>query len=81
MSQEVEIRALKGKSKVSRLKIKPDAKHLPLRKPQWIRIKHLSGSKVDKLKNTLREQNCLLCVKKHNAPTLVNALIMVRRPL
>jgi lipoic acid synthetase len=34
MSQEVEIRALKGKSKVSRLKIKPDAKHLPLRKPQ-----------------------------------------------
>jgi lipoic acid synthetase len=70
MSQEVEIRALKGKSKVSRLKIKPDAKHLPLRKPQWIRIKHLSGSKVDKLKNTLREQKLFTVCEEAQCPNL-----------
>jgi lipoic acid synthetase len=56
MLQDIEIKALKGESKTARLKIKPDATRVPLRKPSWIRIKHPAGSKVDKLKKTLRSQ-------------------------
>ena len=52
IEQEIEIKDLKGESKVSRLKIKPDAQRAPLRKPSWIRIKYPSGSKVEKLKAT-----------------------------
>ena len=70
MSQEVEIQTLKGESKVSRLKIKPDEKHTPLRKPKWIRIKHLSSSKVDKLKNTLREQKLFTVCEEAQCPNL-----------
>jgi len=36
MSQELEIKALKGKSKISRLKIKPDSEREPLKKPQML---------------------------------------------
>jgi lipoic acid synthetase len=61
MSQEIEIKSLKGASKVARLKIKPDSHRTPLRKPSWIRIKHPSGAKVDKLKKTLRKQR-LFCL-------------------
>ena len=50
MSQEIEIKALKGESKTARLRIKPDATRVPIKKPDWIRIKLASGSKVSKLK-------------------------------
>jgi Lipoate synthase len=53
MLQDIEIKALKGESKTARLRIKPDATRVPLRKPSWIRIKHPAGYKVDKLKKTL----------------------------
>ena len=33
MSQEVEIKALKGESKVSRLKIRPDSERKPIKNP------------------------------------------------
>ena len=70
MLQEVEIKALKGESKTARLKIKPDATHTPLRKPSWIRIKHPTGSKIDKLKKTLRTQKLFTVCEEAQCPNL-----------
>ncbi len=70
IEQEVEIKELKGESKVSRLKIKPDVQRTPLRKPSWIRIKHPSGSKVDKLKGTLRGQKLFTVCEEAQCPNL-----------
>ncbi len=70
MLQEINIKALKGKSKISRLKIKPDAGHTPLKKPSWIRIKHANGSKVAKLKQTLRAQKLFSVCEEASCPNL-----------
>ena len=56
MLQELEIKALKGESKTSRLKIKPDSERKPLKKPKWIRIRHTNSNKVNELKKTLRRR-------------------------
>jgi lipoic acid synthetase len=69
MSQEVEIKALKGESKVSRLKIRPDSERKPIKKPNWIRIRHANSSKVNELKKTLRSQDLLQSVKRRSVPT------------
>jgi lipoic acid synthetase len=70
MLQDIEIKALKGESKTARLKIKPDATRVPLRKPSWIRIKHPAGSKVDKLKKTLRDQKLFTVCEEAQCPNL-----------
>jgi lipoic acid synthetase len=70
MSQEIEIKALKGESKIARLKIKPDATRTPLKKPSWIRIKLTSGSKVSKLKKTLRSQKLFTVCEEAQCPNL-----------
>ena len=70
MLQDIEIKALKGESKTARLKIKPDATRVPLRKPSWIRIKHPAGSKVDKLKKTLRSQKLFTVCEEAQCPNL-----------
>ncbi len=70
MLQDIEIKALKGESKTARLKIKPDATRVPLRKPSWIRIKHPAGSKVDKLKKTLRKQKLFTVCEEAQCPNL-----------
>lgn len=70
MSQEIEIKALKGESKVLRLRIKPDATRTPLRKPNWIRIKHPIGSKVGTLKKTLRSQKLFTVCEEAQCPNL-----------
>ncbi len=70
IEQEIEIKDLKGESKVSRLKIKPDAQRAPLRKPSWIRIKYPSGSKVEKLKATLRDQKLFTVCEEAQCPNL-----------
>ena len=70
MLQDIEIKALKGESKTARLKIKPDSTRAPLRKPSWIRIKHPAGSKVDKLKKTLREQKLFTVCEEAQCPNL-----------
>ncbi|CAC9526068.1 Lipoyl synthase (EC 2.8.1.8) [uncultured Gammaproteobacteria bacterium] len=70
IKQEIEIKSLKGESKVSRLRIKPDAERTPLRKPSWIRIKYPSGSKVEKLKNTLRGQKLFTVCEEAQCPNL-----------
>jgi lipoic acid synthetase len=68
--QEIEIKALKGESKTARLKIKPDALRVPLRKPSWIRIKYPAGSQVDKLKKTLRSQKLFTVCEEAQCPNL-----------
>jgi len=70
MLQELEIKALKGESKTSRLKIKPDFKREPLKKPDWIRIRLSSSQKINQLKNTLREQNLFTVCEEAQCPNL-----------
>ena len=70
MSQEIEIKSLKGKSKISRLKIKPDATKTPLKKPSWIRIKIPAGRKIDKVKQILRKQKLFSVCEEAQCPNL-----------
>jgi len=70
MSQEVEIKALKGESKVSRLKIRPDSERKPIKKPNWIRIRHANSSKVNELKKTLRSQDLFTVCEEAQCPNL-----------
>ena len=70
MSQELEIRSLKGESKVSRLKIKPDSERKPIKKPEWIRIRHANSSKVNELKKTLRSQELFTVCEEAQCPNL-----------
>jgi len=70
MLQELEIKALKGESKTSRLKIKPDFEREPLKKPDWIRIRLSSSQKVNQLKKTLKEQNLFTVCEEAQCPNL-----------
>ena len=70
MFQELEIKALKGESKISRLKIKPDFEREPLKKPDWIRIRLSNSQKVNQLKNTLRDQNLFTVCEEAQCPNL-----------
>jgi lipoic acid synthetase len=70
MSQELEIKALKGESKISRLKIKPDSERKPLKKPSWIRIRHSGSKKVNELKKTLRSQELFTVCEEAQCPNL-----------
>ena len=70
MSQELEIKALKGESKVSRLKIRPDSERKPIKKPNWIRIRHANSSKVNELKKTLRSQELFTVCEEAQCPNL-----------
>ncbi len=70
MLQELEIKALKGESKISRLRIKPDSKRKPLKKPEWIRIRHTNSSKVNELKKTLRSQDLFTVCEEAQCPNL-----------
>ena len=70
MLQELEIKALKGASKTSRLKIKPDFEREPLNKPEWIRVRLSSSQKVNQLKKTLREQNLFTVCEEAQCPNL-----------
>ncbi|BAF61617.1 lipoyl synthase [Candidatus Vesicomyidisocius calyptogenae] len=71
MFQEIDIKSLKGKSKVARLRIKPDVNRTVIRKPKWIRTKHIFGSKVDQLKSTLRAQKLFTVCEEAQCPNLV----------
>ena len=70
MSQELEIKTLKGESKVSRLKIRPDSERKPIKKPNWIRIRHANSSKVNELKKTLRSQDLFTVCEEAQCPNL-----------
>jgi len=70
MLQDVEIKALKGQSKTQRLRIKPDANRIPLRKPSWIRTRHSNSPKVNQLKQTLRKQELFTVCEEAQCPNL-----------
>ena len=69
-SQEIDIDSLRGHSKVSRLKIKPNPKQAPLRKPKWIRVKHSNNARIKELKNTLKKQSLFTVCQEANCPNL-----------
>lgn len=70
MLQTIDISLLKGESKMSRLKIKPNPEQARLKKPNWIRIKHGSTKHVSKLKQTLREQSLFTVCEEAQCPNL-----------
>ncbi len=70
MSQNFEIKELKGESKTNRLKIKPDPLRKPLKKPKWIRIKHGGSAKINKLKKTLKTQKLFTVCEEAQCPNL-----------
>ncbi len=70
MSQNLEIKELKGESKTNRLKIKPNPLRKPLKKPSWIRIKHSGSAKINELKKTLKAQKLFTVCEEAQCPNL-----------
>jgi lipoic acid synthetase len=70
MSQNLEIKELKGESKTNRLKIKPAPLREPLKKPKWIRIKHSGSAKINELKKTLKAQKLFTVCEEAQCPNL-----------
>jgi lipoic acid synthetase len=68
--QTVEIKNLKGESKVSRLKIEPNPEKTLTRKPSWIRVKQGNSKKVIELKKTMREANLFSVCEEASCPNL-----------
>ena len=70
MLQDIEIKALKGKSKIQRLKIKPDQYRERLKKPHWIRVKYKNSKKVQELKQKLRDNKVFTICEEGQCPNL-----------
>ncbi|SFV63853.1 Lipoate synthase [hydrothermal vent metagenome] len=68
--QDIDIKHLKGESKVSRLKIKPDSNKKPIKKPSWLRVKLGSSKQVNTLKKTLRNQKLFTVCEEALCPNL-----------
>ena len=68
--QNIEIKHLKGESKVSRLRIDPNPSKTLSRKPSWIRVKQGSSAKVAKLKKTMREAKLFSVCEEASCPNL-----------
>jgi lipoic acid synthetase len=87
----IELKQLKGESKMSRLKIKPDPERPRLRKPEWIRIDARSNANIAKVKAELREKqlhtvceqascpNLAECFSKQTATFMIMGAICTRR--
>ncbi|WP_457766525.1 lipoyl synthase [Coxiella burnetii] len=59
-----------GKEKLSRIPVKIEATHTPLRKPDWIRIRLSTDSKVSQLKKLLRENHLVTVCEEASCPNL-----------
>ncbi len=70
MQQVIDIKNLKGKFKIERLKIKPNPKQIPLKKPKWIRSKLGNYKNIMHLKKTLREQSLFSVCEEAQCPNL-----------
>ena len=82
---------LKGESKMSRLRHKPDPERKRLRKPEWIRIDPRSNGNVHKVKKQLRDlklhtvceeascPNLAECFSKRTATFMIMGAICTRR--
>jgi lipoic acid synthetase len=87
----IELTELKGESKMSRLKVKPDPERPRLRKPEWIRIDPRSNGNINKVKAELREKklhtvceqascpNLAECFSKKTATFMIMGAICTRR--
>ena len=59
-----------GKEKLSRIPVKIEATHTPLRKPDWIRIRLSTDNKVSQLKKLLRENHLVTVCEEASCPNL-----------
>lgn len=87
----IPLKELKGESKMSRLRHKPDPERKRLRKPEWIRIDPRSNANVKKVKEQLRGKklhtvceeascpNLAECFSKRTATFMIMGAICTRR--
>ena len=61
---------LRGAEKMARIPVKIEPTTSPLRKPDWIRIKLPAGNKVQKLKETLRDNKLHTVCEEASCPNL-----------
>ena len=61
---------LRGAEKMARIPVKIEPTTAPLRKPDWIRIRLPHGNKVQKLKETLRENKLHTVCEEASCPNL-----------
>lgn len=66
----IPLKELKGESKMSRLRDKPDPTRERLRKPDWIRIDARSNANVKKVKQQLRELKLHTVCEEASCPNL-----------
>ncbi len=66
----IPLKELKGESKMSRLRHKPDPERERLRKPEWIRIDAHSNANVKKVKKQLRELKLHTVCEEASCPNL-----------
>jgi len=66
----IPIQELKGESKMSRLRHKPDPERERLRKPEWIRIDARSNANVKKVKKQLRDLKLHTVCEEASCPNL-----------
>ncbi len=66
----IPLRELKGESKMSRLRHKPDPTRERLRKPEWIRIDAHSNANVKKVKKQLRDLKLHTVCEEASCPNL-----------
>lgn len=66
----IPLHELKGESKMSRLRHKPDPNRERLRKPEWIRIDARSNANVKKVKKQLRELKLHTVCEEASCPNL-----------
>ena len=61
---------LRGAEKMARIPVKIEKTVNPLRKPPWIRVKLEAGNKIEKLKETLRENKLHTVCEEASCPNL-----------
>ncbi|WP_415891733.1 lipoyl synthase [Neptuniibacter sp. PT8_73] len=66
----IPLQELKGESKMSRLRHKPDPEREHLRKPEWIRIDARSNANVKKVKKQLRDLKLHTVCEEASCPNL-----------
>jgi lipoic acid synthetase len=65
-----EIKITKAENKTSRLKINPNPTKEVVKKPSWIRIKHHNPTKINTLKQTMRDANLFSVCEEASCPNL-----------
>ncbi|MCL4316501.1 MAG: lipoyl synthase, partial [Gammaproteobacteria bacterium] len=70
MADSINLRDLKGASKMARIPVKVVQSETPLRKPAWIRAKSTGSPEVTHLKNILREHRLHTVCEEAACPNL-----------